>query len=76
LAAVEDVAGVLEDLGILLDLPHALRASATIVALIARKVAYGRTAAGPVDPGCLSILSKGTRYRASAFPTNSDPHGL
>jgi hypothetical protein len=38
LAAAADVAGTAEDVLLRLDPPHALRTSATIVALMARKV--------------------------------------
>jgi hypothetical protein len=55
LAAVAEVAGTVEDALLWLDPPHALRTSATIVALMARKVVYGMTSVAPVDPGRLSI---------------------
>jgi hypothetical protein len=55
LAAVAEVAGTVEDVLLRLDPPHALRTSATIVALMARKVVYGMTSVAPVDPGRLSI---------------------
>jgi len=54
LAPVAEVAGVVEDVLLRLDPPHALRTSATIVALMARKV-RGVTSVAPVDPGRLSI---------------------
>ncbi|HYX83513.1 MAG TPA: hypothetical protein VE777_00955, partial [Gaiellales bacterium] len=64
LAAVKAVAGAVEDVLLLLDPPHALRTSATIVALTARKRVYGMASVAPVDPGRLSILSKKKRHRA------------
>jgi hypothetical protein len=39
-----------EDVLVLLGPPHALRTSATIVTLMARKVVYGMTSVAPVDP--------------------------
>jgi len=50
-----EVAGTVEDVLLRLDPPHALTTSATIVALMARKVVYGMTSVAPVDPGRLSI---------------------
>jgi hypothetical protein len=47
LAAGEEVAGAAEDVLLLLDPPHALRTSATIVALMARKVVYGMESLAP-----------------------------
>jgi hypothetical protein len=47
LAAVGEVAGSADDLLLLLDPPHALRTSATIVALMARKVVYGMASLAP-----------------------------
>jgi hypothetical protein len=55
LAAVAEVAGTVEDVLLRLDPLHALRTSATIVTLMARKVLYGMTSVAPVDPGRLSI---------------------
>jgi hypothetical protein len=55
LAAVAEVAGAVADVLLRLDPLHALRTSATIVALMARKVLYGMTSVAPVDPGRLSI---------------------
>jgi hypothetical protein len=55
LAAVAEVAGTVEDVLLRLDPLHALRTSATIVALMARKVVCGMTSVAPVDPGRLSI---------------------
>jgi hypothetical protein len=55
LAAVTEVAGTAEDVLLRLDPLHALRTSATIVALMARKVVYRMTSVAPVDPGRLSI---------------------
>jgi hypothetical protein len=54
-AAVAEVAGTVEDVLLRLDPPHALRTSATIVALMARKVVYGMTPVAPVDSGRISI---------------------
>jgi hypothetical protein len=76
LAAVEEVAGAVEDVLLLLDPPHALRTSATIVALMERKDVYGAASVAPVDPGRLSILRKRTRHRASTFPTSAFAAGL
>jgi len=55
LVAVAEVAGTVEDVLLRLDPPHALRTSATIMALMARKVVYGMTSVALVDPGRLSI---------------------
>jgi hypothetical protein len=55
LAAIAEVADTAEGVLLRLDPPHALRTSATIVALIARKVVYGTTPVAPVDPGRLGI---------------------
>jgi hypothetical protein len=55
LAAVEEVAGAMEDVLLLLDPPHAPRTSATIVAMMARKVVYGMASVAPFDPERLSI---------------------
>jgi hypothetical protein len=50
-----EVEGTVEDVLLRIDPPHALRTSATIVALMARKVLYGVTSVARVDPGRLSI---------------------
>jgi hypothetical protein len=55
LAPVAEVAGIVEDVLLRLDPPHALRTSARIVALMTRNVVYGMTSVAPVDPGRLSI---------------------
>ncbi len=55
LAAVAEVAGTVEDVLLRLDPVHALRTSAAIVALMARKVVYGETSVARVDPGLLGI---------------------
>jgi hypothetical protein len=55
LAVVAEVKGTVEDELLWLDPPHALRTSATIVALMARKVVHGRTSVALVDPGSLSV---------------------
>ncbi len=53
-AAGAEVAGTAQDVLRWLDVPHALRTSATIVALTARKVVYGVTPVAPVAPRRLS----------------------
>jgi hypothetical protein len=55
LAAAAEVAGTGEDVLLRLDPLHALRTSATIVALMARKVVHGMTSVAPVDAARLSI---------------------
>jgi hypothetical protein len=75
LAAVEEVAGAVEDVLLLLDPPHALRTSATVVALMARKVVYRMASVAPIDHGRLGILRKRTRHRASTFPTSASSAG-
>jgi hypothetical protein len=55
LAALAEVAGTVADVLLRLDPTHALRMSATIATLMARKVVYGLTSVAPVDPGRLSI---------------------
>jgi hypothetical protein len=55
LAAVAEVAGIVEDVLLRLDPPHPLRTSARIVALMARNVVFGMTSVAPVDLGRLSI---------------------
>jgi hypothetical protein len=58
LAAAEEVAGASEDVLLLLDPPHAPKTSATIVALIARKVVYGIASVAPFDPERLSMRNR------------------
>jgi hypothetical protein len=53
LAAVAEVADTVEDVLLRLDPLDALRTSATIVALMARKVVYGERSVARVDPGLL-----------------------
>jgi hypothetical protein len=55
LAAIAEVACTVEDVLLRLDPLHALRASAKIVALMARKVVYDGKSVARVDPERLSI---------------------
>jgi hypothetical protein len=55
LAAAAEVAGTVAGALLRIDPSHALRTSATIVALMARTAVYGVTSVAPVDPGRLSM---------------------